>query len=145
MKNIDKLIEKYFAGESTLAEEAQLREFFNQPNIPEHLRSYQPLFQFFKVEKEIQAPLTWKTKTTDNQIVQLKSVRFYVSRIAAVLVLTVGIWMTYTSLHTTENQDQAINWEQYEETDPEKALEETKAALLLLSQKLNTKKAMKGE
>ena len=41
---IEQLMERYWEGETTLQEEAILRTFFSQPDIPENLRKFQPLF-----------------------------------------------------------------------------------------------------
>ena len=49
-KYIEQLMERYWQGETTLQEEAILRNFFSQPDIPEHLRTYQPLFDLEKEE-----------------------------------------------------------------------------------------------
>ena len=49
-KYIEQLLERYWQGETTLQEEAILRNFFSQPDIPEHLRTYQPLFDLEKEE-----------------------------------------------------------------------------------------------
>lgn len=43
-KYIEQLIERYWQCETTLQEEAILRAFFSQPDIPESLRQYQALF-----------------------------------------------------------------------------------------------------
>lgn len=42
--NIEELLEKYFEGETTCAEEQELRHFFSTENVPEHLNCYRPLF-----------------------------------------------------------------------------------------------------
>ena len=49
-KYIEQLLERYWQGETTLQEEAILHAFFGQPDIPEHLRKYQPLFVLEKEE-----------------------------------------------------------------------------------------------
>ena len=52
-KYIEQLMERYWQGETTLQEEAILRNFFSQPDnldIPESLRKYQPLFALEKEE-----------------------------------------------------------------------------------------------
>jgi hypothetical protein len=46
-KHIVNLIDKYFEGLTTLQEEQTLRDYFQQDNIPEELKSYQPMFQYF--------------------------------------------------------------------------------------------------
>ena len=43
-KYIEQLLERYWQCETTLQEEAILRTFFSQPDIPEALRKYQALF-----------------------------------------------------------------------------------------------------
>lgn len=43
-KDIEKLIEKYFSGESTLEEEKQLHVFFQGEDIPDELKTYQDQF-----------------------------------------------------------------------------------------------------
>ena len=53
-KYIEQLIERYWACETTLQEEAILRAFFSQPDVPEPLRKYQALFTY---EQEKEEPL----------------------------------------------------------------------------------------
>jgi len=43
-KDIEKLIEKYFSGESTLEEEKQLQVFFQGEDVPDELKTYQDQF-----------------------------------------------------------------------------------------------------
>ena len=47
-KYIEQLLESYWQGETTLQEEAILRNFFSQQDIPEHLRKYKALFTYEK-------------------------------------------------------------------------------------------------
>ncbi len=44
-KYIEQLINRYFEGETTLAEEHILREFFAQGEVPAHLSQWQSLFR----------------------------------------------------------------------------------------------------
>jgi hypothetical protein len=48
--NIEKLIEKYFEGETNLNEEAQLRTYFTSQKVPVHLEAYQDLFGYFEAK-----------------------------------------------------------------------------------------------
>ena len=50
-KYIEQLLERYWQCETTLQEEAILRTFFSQPDIPEALRKYQALFAW-ETQKE---------------------------------------------------------------------------------------------
>ena len=49
-KYIEQLLERYWQGETPLQEEAILRNFFSQPDIPESLRKFQALFTLEKEE-----------------------------------------------------------------------------------------------
>jgi len=49
-KYIEQLLERYWEGETTLQEEAILRAFFSQQDMPDHLRKFQPLFSMEKEE-----------------------------------------------------------------------------------------------
>lgn len=45
-EKIERLLEKYFEGTSTLQEEAQLREYFRNEDIPDRLKSYRNQFLY---------------------------------------------------------------------------------------------------
>ena len=47
---IEELLERYFDGETSAAEEKQIRAFFASGEVPEHLAAYAPLFAYFFVE-----------------------------------------------------------------------------------------------
>ena len=52
-KYIEQLLERYWQGDTTLQEEAILRNFFSQPDnldLPDNLRKYRPLFALEKEE-----------------------------------------------------------------------------------------------
>ena len=42
---IENLLERFFEGETSNAEERELYAFFARPDLPEHLKSYKPLFE----------------------------------------------------------------------------------------------------
>lgn len=93
---IENLLEKYFNGETTCDEERELRRFFTQPDVPEHLQAYRPLFAYIgrKAEEARQT-------VSPVQAVRRPS-RFtvYLTRgIAACLLLGAGIagWISYTT------------------------------------------------
>lgn len=52
-KYIEQLLERYWQAETTLQEESILRTFFSQPDIPEKLRKYQPLFDCNQKEEKL--------------------------------------------------------------------------------------------
>lgn len=49
---IEELLERYFDGETSAAEEKQIRAFFASGEVPEHLAAYAPLFAYFDEEIE---------------------------------------------------------------------------------------------
>lgn len=49
-KYINQLLERYWAGETSLEEEQILRSFFSQPNVPEELKQYCCLFIYEQTE-----------------------------------------------------------------------------------------------
>ena len=56
---IEQLIERYFAAETSVAEERILRAFFTEAecNVPSHLQQYTSLFRFVAEESEAPAVL----------------------------------------------------------------------------------------
>lgn len=130
--NIDELVKKYWACETTLEEEEQLRQYFAGNNIPEHLRETASLFQYFRdqqqlttghVEHTVVAPASAAPKG------RLRSLVITSLRIAAgVAVLLTAVYVVRTELH----QDDPVAMEDTYE-DPQQAFEETKKALLMIS------------
>lgn len=49
---IEQLLDCYWEGKTTLEEEQILRMFFSQPDIPENMRQYAPLFQYEASQSE---------------------------------------------------------------------------------------------
>ena len=59
--NIEELLNRYFEGETTCEEERELRRYFTQGIVPEHLKVYRPMFAFLdKENREITSPATTK-------------------------------------------------------------------------------------
>lgn len=52
-KYIEQLLEHYWEAQTNLEEESILRSFFNQENVPTHLRKYQALFVFQKKQQDL--------------------------------------------------------------------------------------------
>ncbi len=95
LNNIEKLIEKYENGESTLKEEQQLKDYFSQETVEPHLEVYKSMFQYFSVTKEEQftkdvplIPITIGTKKT-------YAMYKWIS-VAAIAVLMFGIYFQNT-------------------------------------------------
>ncbi|MEN0046766.1 MAG: hypothetical protein AAF806_06905 [Bacteroidota bacterium] len=144
-KYIKDLLEKYFEGETSIAEEQQLKAYFNSGKVTEEFLPYQDLFQYFKVAKEVslEGDIVKLGDTKVRPLTARNKVFTWLS-IAASIALVIGLWLYYPS-QKEEAQVAEINWSQYEPDDPEEALEYTIAAMKLLSSKLNSgaKKAAK--
>ena len=56
MNRIDELLEKYFAGTTSLQEEQELKTYFKEGHPAEEHRKYACIFQAFGMEKEVAAP-----------------------------------------------------------------------------------------
>lgn len=52
-KEIEQLLERYWQCETSLEEEAQLRDFFSQKEVPAHLRPYKELFVFQQIQHDV--------------------------------------------------------------------------------------------
>ncbi|WP_026916045.1 hypothetical protein [Christiangramia portivictoriae] len=122
---IEYLLGRYEEGETTLAEEKELREYFSQKEIPEHLEAYALLFKFQAHES--------KAVYTEDKVLKLesKNYRFAWTSIAAVIIVALGIFyfnQSQPSLTTSEMS--AVN-------DQEQALEKTKQTLKMVSAMMN--------
>ncbi len=122
LSNIEKLLEKYFEGETTISEEKELKVYFTRETVPTHLERYKDLFQFFSKESTITATKDLKLKTQ-------RKTRYAWVGVAASVVLIAGMFLTNQPPKPDKNLGT------YE--DPEIALEETKKILNMVSQYMN--------
>lgn len=85
LNNIEKLLEKYENGETSLKEEQVLKNYFSSDTVALHLEMYKPMFAYFLVNQQEQftkdVPL--KTKRTFN---------YKWISVAAVAVLMLGFY-----------------------------------------------------
>ncbi|MDR2627539.1 MAG: hypothetical protein LBC40_05860 [Dysgonamonadaceae bacterium] len=82
---VNKWMEKYFDGQTTLAEEQQLKNYFLHDNIAPELKPYKPLFLFFSKEQALtgnQAPCGKRRSKT-----QKIAVRTLLAAVAGLLLL----------------------------------------------------------
>jgi hypothetical protein len=138
IKEIERLIGKFYEGDTTLAEEELLREFFRTDEVPEHLAEHTPMFAFFKEEQkeEIQNPdfdrvLFSKLGKDEGRVVSMTPMKTriaYIFSIAAAAVLLIGIGV---SVVLNLNSDGKFNKED------ELAYTQAKEALMIVSSNLN--------
>ncbi|MCF8246577.1 MAG: hypothetical protein K9J37_17130 [Saprospiraceae bacterium] len=146
------LIEKYFEGETSLEEEARLRDYFNSgEGVAEDLREFQPLFQHFSTERDrglsddFDEALFQKMDLPDTKVVRMNTRPRHLLRIAAVGAVLVGAMFFLQKNNSTHAQQASIDWSKYEIKDEKIAYEETVKALKLLSNKLNKGTKRAGE
>jgi hypothetical protein len=86
LDKIEKLIEKYDNGQSTLQEEQALRTYFSQANVAPHLEVYKTMFHYFSLTHEEQF-------TKDIPLKPRKTIALYKwISVAAIAVLMFGIY-----------------------------------------------------
>ena len=103
LNSIERLLEKYDNGETTIKEEQQLKAYFAQDEVAPHLESYKTMFQYFNTTK--QEDLYTKDvplKTKKSHIYQWISV-------AALLVLSLGIFSQVYKTGPTAEELMAYN------------------------------------
>jgi len=121
---IEILIEKYFEGESSIAEEQELRNYFSSSAIDPNLEQYQSLFGYFSQAKAQNCKSEILLQSKKRNIAWLS--------IAASVIVLLGIGtVTYLNYNNSEQQDLGS----YD--NPEVALKETQKALALLSENVN--------
>lgn len=125
LDNIEKLIEKYFDAETTLAEEKELKAYFSSDTVAPPLEQYKPIFGYAVQAKHEQFTGTIPLKAKKSHTVLWLSV-------AASVVVLLGVGF-FTFNHY--NQPVSEDFGTYD--DPEVAFRETQKALEMISQSVN--------
>jgi hypothetical protein len=123
LNNIEQLLDKYFEGETSIAEEEVLKDYFNSENVAPHLEIHKPLFSYFSLAKD----------DVLNKTTALQTKKRYSKvgiGIAASLLFAVGI-VTFWDKPSEKKEDLGS----FE--DPEIAFKETQKALAMLSENVN--------
>jgi len=127
LDKIEKLLERYDEGETSLAEEKLLREYFLKEEVPEHLMSYKLMFMFSAKQVEETFEKKSKVNSTNNW--------YTWSSIAAILIIALGIFFFNDSAQTLNESDLGTI------SDEELALQKTKETLNMVSQFMNEGKS----
>ncbi len=144
---IKRLLDNFWAGDSTLEDEIALHSYFNQADIDEEFKVFEPLFRYYasersmsiNLEEEIMSKIS--NRPTNARIISIGWRKVVAIAASFMLLLTVGIGLyrqNTSNLATIAMSDTFQT--------PEEALEQTKAALLYLSSRMNkaTDKATKS-
>lgn len=135
-QKIDEWLEKYWKGETSLEEEAQLRRYFQEQEPPPHLRSVAALFQHYDTPPRLDAAFDEQLKP---HLRDEKTVPMWpkLLRIAAVVtIFLAGAWW-FTQVYNSPPTPAPVAVVQDTYEDPERAYEEAKQALLLVSSLMN--------
>jgi hypothetical protein len=123
---IEQLIDKYFEGQTSIAEERELKAYFSSSDVAQHLEQYRNVFGYFTQAKKQEF-----TKSVPLQ--PRKQLNVLWLSIAASIVIVFGV-VTFRSLDTEVVQPTG---ELGTYDNPELAMAETQKALDLVSEKLN--------
>lgn len=123
LSTVEKLLQKYFEAETSIAEENMLREYFTSTDVAPHLEQYKPLFGYFEAEVNQTFEKDLPLKPRKRNVVAWVSV-------AASVVLLSGLFFI------TNNQSAGAD-ELGTYNDPEIAFKETQKALNMLSSTVN--------
>lgn len=125
LQKIEQLLDKYFEGETSQAEEQTLREYFKNNRVAAHLEIYKNMFAYFSQAKEESFDAKIKAvspvKTRKNRL-------FFRYAAAATVIAAFGIafFFQQNSNALSHNEQEAIA-----------AYEKTKEALQMLSSHFN--------
>lgn len=136
-KEIEKLLNKYLEGESSLEEETLLKEYFAQPGLPVEQSEMQEMFRYFTDSRSESAPpfdisnelntlieSEWKKETTN----RFRRMIAWAVSAAAVLVISFGLFQYL-------NKPEAVVKDTFK--DPTLAYLETKKTLMMVSRVMN--------
>ncbi len=133
-KQIVELVNKYWNAETSVDEEQQLREYFTHQKVDDSLKEIAALFQYFQNQKN----KSLNDLSFDNKVInklekpprsRVMQLVYNSMRIAAgVAVLMVAVWFVRNEIRKTTPQEIVDTYD-----DPQKAFEETKQALLMIS------------
>ena len=137
LNKIENILEKYFQGETSIAEENELKDYFSSSNVAQHLKQYQPIFGYFSQVKEQKSTQELESLTRTGEAIPLQTKKRNVAwlSIAASAVVLLGIG---TYFYISENTTPIVAQSELGTYDnPEKAFAETQKALALLSNNVN--------
>lgn len=113
--NIEKLLEKYLDAETSIQEEALLKNYFNSDKVAPHLVEYQSMFRYFSQSKEENFSQELRLKPENKR-------RMWFIGLAAGFALLIG----------------GLTFQNYrEQRQAEQALADTKMAFELIAKQLN--------
>jgi len=142
-REIETLLGKYYEGNTSLAEEKILRDFFRNGDLPDHLKEHRQLFGFFADRQSENLPdPDFERKLTEKLAGEadgatvipftLRNKRFLAfARVAAAILLLAGLFFSLRNEISDSRKQQAVN------RRTELAYAQTTQALMIVSSNLN--------
>lgn len=144
-KYIEQLLERYWQCETSLPEEAILREFFLREDVPQGLLQYRDLFLYQHIQQKNTPGEDFDRKVlsmVETPVVKTKKLtiisRFY-PLFRAVAMVAVVVMTANAVRQLSSGTVFDYNYDEYTDTytDPEVAYETISSALMMLSECLN--------
>ncbi len=144
IKEIRKMLERFYQGETTLEEEGMLQEYFASTGVPEELIPDRDLFRSFNDgpdSVEVPADLNQKIIASIDRVERKENRTrrislFSLSGLAAGLLVMIAVYLFY--IRTERSQLIASNQMVDTYEDPMAAYEEARKTLAFVSSKFNT-------
>jgi hypothetical protein len=137
LHEIEKLLDKYFEGETTRSEEEKLREFFASGNVPEQWRKLEAYFSFIDQEKDLRIDDPGfdekvMARVKESKLSMITDLHrpwiYWMAGIAASVLILVAVFVKF---------DPFSNRIKDTYNDPQVAYMEAKKILLFVSSKFN--------
>jgi hypothetical protein len=122
LHKIESLLEKYFEGETSVAEENQLKDYFSSADVAPQFEPYRPMFSYFNYAKSEKSEVSFPLQSKKRNHTAWLSV-------AASVAVLLGVGFMFF------NQNQPEDLGTFD--SPEVAMRETQKALDLLSGNVN--------
>lgn len=140
---IRQLLNDYFEGNTSLEQEARLKQALQRTDLPEDLLGYRPLFQYLdqpapaQLGSDFDAKVLEQIQPEEAKIRRLPA-RTWMLRVAAAVVLALGAFWMYEDYQPVQHEEVAsVDWSKYEVEDPKQAFAITSSALKRTSMELN--------
>ena len=127
LHKIEILVDKYFAGETSIAEDKALKEYFSSSDVAPHLEQYKAIFGYFGQAKQEQFTRTVPLQPRKRNYVA------WISVAASIAVLSGTLYF----MNLNQKSEQPANKDLGTFDDPELAFQETQKALQMVSENVN--------
>jgi len=132
------LIDRYFEGNTTLQQEAQLKAYFDGAHIDPRLVEYQPLFLVLQPQDTPELDEKFDQRMTDmlsdlpadgGRHAKRRTLYRFVAAASVVAVLATAVWLSLPVKNEATAEADTIDWSKYEPASQEEALQVYRQAL----------------